>query len=764
MPVRMNRRAKTLALCTLLLLLAASALLTLRHSPDGNKRPSGGLEDYEALLRTADQMRERVHVADWIVGARIKEMPGGVDSIFAFVRDSIRYEPYAGVLRGTDGTYMSRAGNAVDRALLLADMLERKGVHARFAIGTLNAPSKERLFQRTFEFPAQSAPTTLPTGGSRFHERLFRRATHDYDVVRRALGDRLPPDTKPSREDVESEMNPHVWVQAELGNAWVDLDPSFADSKPGMRNANVERTVPEIPSELFQTLTIRVRKENLSAGELVSSTLLEVQRKTVELADRQIVFTHTRPTAGGAMGGLAGAFGHTLGNASDTWEPTLWISGEFTNGTPVDVASPTFVAEWLDFELTWPGGRREVTSRVLVERGDAAWRSTRPLDPAMLHALAHDDDGSFDMRAAHNVWISTGRHNLVDFTDAARDLAAHALLREARDELPPDSAANAPADLLLNDGDFGVSVWPFVLQNFAWMLWTDHALIPLLNDDATIRLFADGPRIAIFSAGSTAGDSVVTISDLRRDDLRGVARDASHALALSERKLRYGLMEGALEQEALGEFVTVAGGDPAMVQTTSSSLSSDASVLVVRGTSASPMPDGLDPDATARLRATLAGGYTVVAPVGAGQRDGTWWEVADNTADTRAMGGLGLHVGKGPPMKFNKPIQINSHGGPKAYDPRPYEVRVKEARDLAMRSRRLAFEERAALQIKPNGLGAQQQPTASGSTGYTLLLVIGGIIKQMVIDAFAVWMLKNLYLSVEDFLANGFHSGGANLK
>src|SRR5688572_3380542 len=52
------------------------------------------------------------------------ELEFGQERIFRFVAEQIRYQPYAGLLRGAEGTLMARAGNAADQAVLLAALLD----------------------------------------------------------------------------------------------------------------------------------------------------------------------------------------------------------------------------------------------------------------------------------------------------------------------------------------------------------------------------------------------------------------------------------------------------------------------------------------------------------------------------------------------------------------------------------------------------------------------------------------------------------------
>src|SRR5215217_5383046 len=178
-----------------------------------------------------------------------------LNAIFRFVVDEVAYDPYAGALRGANGTYWGLAGNSVDQALLLSALLDEALVETRFAVGELSDEAVERLLasMRLDEAtarekaarvlaPALPAPDVqtpaltreeeslakaLPGAQQAFMERIDRQLDEEVRIVEGALasaGITLP---EPVIELPERERRRHFWVQYADGPLWIDLDPSI---------------------------------------------------------------------------------------------------------------------------------------------------------------------------------------------------------------------------------------------------------------------------------------------------------------------------------------------------------------------------------------------------------------------------------------------------------------------------------------------------------------------------------------------------------
>ena len=129
--------------------------------------------------------------ADWDVDALASALSFDPEQAYEFVRDRIGFDPYEGVLRGAEGTLAARAGNALDRALLLAALLDAMGVEHRFALAELDDASVDRVLERALAAPVEPLPTPGLELTALDASAIATRATRDYARLREALGDRV---------------------------------------------------------------------------------------------------------------------------------------------------------------------------------------------------------------------------------------------------------------------------------------------------------------------------------------------------------------------------------------------------------------------------------------------------------------------------------------------------------------------------------------------------------------------------------------------
>src|SRR2546423_2661626 len=98
-------------------------------------------------LETGERAIDLNHVT---VERFAKAIGNNPDALFAFVRDEISYEPYVGYLRGARGTLMARAGNSLDRALLVSELFKASGYRTQLVRGILPKEKGDALAQDFF--------------------------------------------------------------------------------------------------------------------------------------------------------------------------------------------------------------------------------------------------------------------------------------------------------------------------------------------------------------------------------------------------------------------------------------------------------------------------------------------------------------------------------------------------------------------------------------------------------------------------------------
>lgn len=628
--------------------------------PPANPKPPTPQElgdQFDALLA-------RYKPADFDPVERARELPAGIEPAFTEVRDRIRFESYPGVLRGSKGAYAARAANAADRSLLLATLLKEKKIATRFVRGRLPDDKAEVLFARIFEKPTRPADAQRPGEGSAdLVNRVAQRARRDYAVLEKTLPAKPLQGASPDHAAVIAEIRDHVWLQADAGGGkWIDLDTAFPDAKPGQAFGDAQATAATLPDEMFQRMTIRLIVERLDGGALKRETTVEIAQPVVDLIDHQLFVLHLPPSA---IRGL----GSSMSGAATQWTPVLWIDGTMNHGKPIAFsagvptpagksggvlddalgvlspdppapkadASPRFVSESLEFELTLPGGAKEVTRRVLSDCASAAWRMAPP-DPAKLDPLPADVQGPLAAQAIHNIWLSAATHDLWAYANALQ------LLRT----LPPPPAPNAKGGA--DAPDIAMQLWPLAIQNLSCLLPTDQLILPALNDDPAARFYLDSPRILVFSVTgvSTGADQYRLDSqiDWRRDKVRGVAKDPAALASVARHKRWFGVLEGALEHEIMAGQAAALGGTFNVVS--ASALLRDGAAIAIQPNQAAGAWEGLAPnrETAARIATALKGGETLLVPADVLKGgDAGWWAVSPQ-GDTRAVAGGDLNWGR----------------------------------------------------------------------------------------------------------------------
>jgi hypothetical protein len=248
------------------------------------------ISDVAQALEGARRLLDKAGTETYDVPAAAKMLGDDVDKTFVFVRDNFAFDPYTGCLRGAQGTLMARAGNDIDRSLLLAALLSEHSHGVRLVQGKLSADDAARLLDRAKQPPAlnpvsnvstedaaavsglpvadlQKLIDTAKASAQQIRQKIDARTQHDTDFIQQELqsaGIHLSPSAGVSPDSVRN----HVWVQVD--GDWKDLDSSFPDAKVGQHFAEPEgdpMATDALPEDWYQTVRLRVLSFAPAAGD-----------------------------------------------------------------------------------------------------------------------------------------------------------------------------------------------------------------------------------------------------------------------------------------------------------------------------------------------------------------------------------------------------------------------------------------------------------------------------------------------------------------
>lgn len=351
------------------------------------------------------------------------------ERIFRFVADEIAYEAYSGALRGAKGTHWSFAGNSVDQALLLAEMLTLAQVQIRFAAGPLAAPDADALLasmnvdadtarqharrvsqgeRPNLSVRAELSPdqrTTLESPEA-VRDRLLGFAREETDlgleVIEQALASASVSLSNPEFALPERERTQHVWVQYAAGPEWIDLDPSIVNAEAGKAYAKQTETWDAIPDELFHRVRFRAVVERNVGGVPERSEAFVHESRAVDVVGVPVVFAHVQANAMTQLGVTING----MVDGSTQYVPTLLAGDEGSVGDAISIGAGGgaldvlggetedggAIGEWLEIEVVPVDGAVRSTTREVFDRIGIEKRAAGGIDLAALPPVELLDD------------------------------------------------------------------------------------------------------------------------------------------------------------------------------------------------------------------------------------------------------------------------------------------------------------------------------------------------------------------------------------
>ena len=311
-----------------------------RQSSRGRRRnapPAASLTD---LVADLDEAASRLAPIEHSLEARAAALGKDLEAAFRFVRDHVRFETYQGILKGPELTYAGLAGNAFDRALLLAELLKRNGVRDALRDWTSRALESGGVVcahVRAGAAGRRHSAGTGAAGGSRMRNHSRRASgTGRAGITKRSVASRVHTDGQlPVRAAIScsprSSGTPGSRpTSMARGRIWTQ---PLRDAEPGRAYAAADQTFEVLPPSAHQLVTVRVVTEVLDDRSLRKDNGARSDRPGARPAgppDRVVPSVCRRRRARRVA--LPAAL------APDTRVPVLWIDGESHEGKPIDFA------------------------------------------------------------------------------------------------------------------------------------------------------------------------------------------------------------------------------------------------------------------------------------------------------------------------------------------------------------------------------------------------------------------------------------------
>lgn len=338
----------------LCLLSPGPRVMFMAHAQESQLREAS-LDAYMDLIQEfRDAIDRRVFDVDALSFDLAFEDP---QTIAAFVRDTIAFEQYSGLLRGAEGTLMSRAGNALDQSVLLAVLLGDAGYEARivesrlskFTAAGLVHSVKERTrtdvaigdvdsMRRIVADLAEMAGSDPQRAVAEFQDAILSDAPDDVAGKAEAatesaflldmIGTR--PESSDQFERIVVEAQEYFFVEARVSpsDQWRAFHPAFSrdiDLDPS-EVVPIEVFSSSIPERLQHRVRFQVFNERLVGSELQTAPVMSAWERPIANLSGGLISYANLPD------GVARP--EDLGSVEDALTSTAFFFPRFNGGVP----------------------------------------------------------------------------------------------------------------------------------------------------------------------------------------------------------------------------------------------------------------------------------------------------------------------------------------------------------------------------------------------------------------------------------------------
>ena len=608
------------------------------------------------------------------VASKAAELDFDVERMFRFVADEIQYEPYAGALRGANGTLWSLAGNSVDKSLLFAALLDEALIEYRFAFGALDEAGINALTAAiqtdsetlTNQFAEAQLQGLLPPLRGAFDDSVAtpgadepltaeeEQALDDALVTTTAIFDRASELSEQHMSIIQEsltaagievpvaeyslpaeETSRHTWIQIADGPAWVDYATALRDSQSGVApSSTTPETTAMIPADLIHMVTIRVVAEEYLGGTAVRRDALNVPFTSAELVNEPVALQVLPPESLSNIGFTLNALltgqvafvpsilANDVGSFADS--PLFFGGGDGTGDVlsaepaeGVTLSEGETLALWLALDIASPGQAPLTVERPLFDRIGFEARQAEAIDFTAIgpvEMVEGPTGQSFvaGLTPAHQISVDSA---YIPYTYAARD-------RE-RQEMFGDLAMANSGLLSLRDNlrmklEIPQGIRP-VISSPQVTLVSASKIDPL---DLTSGVLLEFDLLHRASTSFTIGDAN---PELNPAILTGITNQIAEQLAIEI------AAEGAPDPSAIALGATVGAIFSAAI---------DQDIAIASISDVAEIADlDLIPEVAARLTSAIESGLIVVIPespvdLGGSQRSG-WWLIDPTTGVTR---------------------------------------------------------------------------------------------------------------------------------